>query len=202
MRAYGARLIEFSPLADTRLPDDLDALYLGGGFPERFAAQLEENISMRRELHRAIKGGLPTYAECGGLMYLAQRLIDEQGRAHAMVGILPGSIRMTDRLQHFGYATVRPRRRTILADAHDAIKGHEFHYSVWDHAPSSRHAAYVVTKPRESRRLEGFARANLLASYIHVHFLTNPRWARGFVASARCWRGQRPRFVRRVTRKA
>ena len=121
-------------------------------------------------------------------MYLAQRLIDEQGRAHAMVGILPGSIRMMDRLQHFGYATVIPRRRTMLAGVRDAIKGHEFHYSAWDHAPSSRQAAYDVAEPREGRRLEGFAQSNLLASYIHVHFLTNVRWARGFVASARTWK--------------
>lgn len=191
LRAYGARLVEFSPLDDTQLPNDLDALYLGGGFPERFAAQLQRNEPMRRELRRAIRGGVPTYAECGGLMYLAQRLIDEAGRAHAMVGVLPGSIRMTDRLQHFGYATVMPRRATILANARDPIKGHEFHYSTWDHAPSARHAAYLVTKRREAKRLEGFARANLLASYIHVHFLTNLRWARGFVASAWRWRQSR-----------
>jgi cobyrinic acid a,c-diamide synthase len=191
LRAYGARLVEFSPLADTRLPDDLDALYLGGGFPERFAASLQQNAPMRLALRRAIASGVPTYAECGGLMYLAQRLIDEAGRTHAMVGILPGSIRMTNRLQHFGYATVTPRRATILADARDPIKGHEFHYSTWDHAPSSRHAAYRVMQRREAARLEGFARANLLASYVHVHFLTNTRWARGFVASAQRWKQSR-----------
>jgi len=193
LHACGARLVEFSPLADARLPKDLDALYLGGGFPERFAAQLQQNAPMRRELRRAITGGVPTYAECGGLMYLAQRLIDAAGRAHAMVGVLPGAIRMTNRLQHFGYATVMPRRATILANARDPIKGHEFHYSTWDHAPSSRQAAYLVMRRREARRLEGFARANLLASYIHVHFLTNLRWARGFVASAQQWRKRRHR---------
>jgi len=190
LRAYGARLVEFSPLVDARLPQDLDALYLGGGFPERFAAPLQQNAPMRRAVRRAIARGVPTYAECGGLMYLAQRLIDEAGRAHAMVGVLPGTVRMTHRLQQFGYATVTPRRATILAAARDAIKGHEFHYSTWDHAPSSRHAAYLVTKRRETARLEGFARGNLLASYIHVHFLANVRWARGFVASARMRRSR------------
>lgn len=121
-------------------------------------------------------------------MYLAQRLVDHQGRRHAMVGALPGEVRMTNRLQHFGYTQLIPARKTILAAASDSIKGHEFHYSVWDHAVPRRHAAYRVAKPGQRRRQEGFSQRNLLASYVHVHFLTNPRWARGFVASAQRWK--------------
>jgi cobyrinic acid a,c-diamide synthase len=186
----GAELIEFSPLGDQRLPEGLDALYLGGGFPEVFASQLAQNEPLRRDIKRAVEGGLPTYAECGGLMYLAEQLVDHEGRRHEMVGVLPGTIRMTNRLQKFGYVTLIPKRDTILAKANDPIKGHEFHYSVWDHQVPEGCAAYVAVKRREGRRLEGFARANLLASYVHVHFLTNIRWARGFVASARRWKEQ------------
>lgn len=184
LRALGAELVEFSPLEDARLPERLDGLYLGGGFPEIFAERLARNVSLRRGIRRAIERGLPTYAECGGLMYLAERISDADGKAHAMVGALPGSIRMTNRLQHFGYATLIPRRNSILAKARDSIKGHEFHYSVWDHQVPPSQAAYTVVQRRGERRLEGFARANLLASYVHVHFLTNPRWAKGFIASA------------------
>jgi len=196
----GAELIAFSPLGDQRLPEGLDALYVGGGFPEVFASPLAQNESLRRQIKDAIEGGLPTYAECGGLMYLAERLVDQEGRQHDMVGTLPGTIRMTNRLQNFGYVTLIPQRDTILAKANDPIKGHEFHYSVWDYQVPEDRAAYAAVKRREGRRLEGFARANLLASYIHVHFLTNSRWARGFVASAQRWKERRTaEFGRSVT---
>ena len=188
LRDFGAELVAFSPLRDQRLPEGLDALYLGGGFPEVLASELAHNEPLRREIKRVVEEGLPTYAECGGLMYLAKRLVDQQGHRHAMVGVLPGTVRMTDRLQHFGYVTLIPQRDTILARAHDPIKGHEFHYSVWDCQVPEGQAAYVVVRHHEGRRLEGFVHANLLASYIHVHFLTNSRWARGFVASARRFR--------------
>ncbi len=191
LQRLGAELILFSPLADRALPDGLDALYLGGGFPEIFAKELAQNDALRHEIKAAIDAGVPTYAECGGLMYLAEQLVDQRGNPHPMVGVLPGTIRMTNRLQHFGYVTLIPQRDTILAQANDPIKGHEFHYSVWDYQVPERHAAYVAVKHREARRREGLARANLLASYVHVHFLTNVRWARGFVASTRRWKQQR-----------
>ncbi len=197
LRRLGAELIEFSPLADAHVPCGLDGLYLGGGFPEVFAGALAQNTSLRREIKEAVEAGLPTYAECGGLMYLAEHLVDTQGRRHPMVGVLPGTIQMTDRLQHFGYVTLIPRRDTILAKADDSIKGHEFHYSVWDYQVPSGQAAYTAVKRRERRRLEGLAHGNLLASYVHVHFLTNVRWASGFVASA-----QRFRHTTRRTRQS
>jgi len=191
LQRLGADLIPFSPLTDQTLPDRLDALYLGGGFPEIFAKELAQNEALRRKIKTAIDAGLPTYAECGGLMYLAQQLVDTNGNRHAMVGVLPGTIRMTDRLQQFGYTTLRPQRDTILAKANDPIKGHEFHYSVWDYQVPKEAAAYVAVQRREGRRLEGLARANLLASYVHVHFLANVRWARGFITSARRWKQHR-----------
>lgn len=192
LRHYGAELVEFSPLADARLPEALDALYLGGGFPEVFAQPLASNVPLRSEIKAAVAAGLPTYAECGGLMYLAKQLTDQRGRRHTMVGALPGTIRMTNRLQHFGYVTVSPARDTILAKKRDASRGHEFHYSTWTYPVSEERAAYVAVKGRRGwhKRFEGFASGNVLASYVHVHFLTNPRWAKGFVTSAQRWNGQ------------
>lgn len=196
--AVGVEVVPFSPLEDRRLPDGLDALYVGGGFPEVFAQPLAENRSFRHSLKRAIDAGIPTYAECGGLMYLAQHLVDLNGRSHKMVGALPGAIRMTQRLQSFGYATLVARRPSILARANDRIKGHEFHYSTWDHSIGRHEAAYTVLR-RNERRVEGFARGNVLASYLHVHFLTNVRWARRFVAAAQQWKQQQQqRRSRRV----
>jgi len=191
LKELGAELVEFSPLKDQRLPEKLDALYVGGGFPEVFASELARNRSIQDAMKHVVRQGIPTYAECGGLMYLCEKLVDGQGRSHRMVGVLPGAVRMTSRLQNFGYATVIPKRDNILAKANDPIKGHEFHYSVWDHRVPAKQSAYTVIKRREGTRSEGFIRENLLASYIHLHFLTNVRWARGFVASAQRWRERR-----------
>ena len=94
---------------------------------------------------------------------------------------------MTDRLQHFGYVTVQSLRDSIVATAHDSIKGHEFHHSVWDYAVPPERAAYLAVNSRNEQRTEGYAHANIVASYIHVHFLTNARWARGLMAAARRW---------------
>ena len=192
LRRLGAEIVEWSPLADAQLPERCDALYLGGGFPEVFARALSENARLRAQLRAVIRAGLPTYAECGGLMYLTQAIIDRDGRAHPMVGVLPGRVRLTDRLQHFGYAVVTPRRATIASQAGETIRGHEFHYSTWDHEPSARDAAYwAVSRRGVHRRLEGFVGRSLLASYIHVHFLSNVRWARGLIASAQRYRAGR-----------
>ena len=195
LESLGAELVAFSPLKDRQLPEGLEALYLGGGFPEVFAGQLEQNASLRQAVKRAVEAGMPTYAECGGLMYLAQQLVDTNGSSYAMAGVLPGTVRMTDRLQNFGYVTLIPQRDNILAKARDPIKGHEFHHSVWNYAIPANESAYVVVKRRAERRREGLVRKNLLASYIHVHFLTNSRWARGFVASAHRWKERQARRI-------
>lgn len=191
LKALGAELISFSPLSDRHLPEGLDALYLGGGFPECFAGALAKNQSLRDEISRRIRQGVPTYAECGGLMYLTKALIDHEGHRHEMVGALPGSVRMTNRLQHFGYAKLLARRDNVLAEAGESIRGHEFHHSIWDYRVPAHQAAYTVWNSRNERRNEGIVRGNLLASYIHVHFLTNSHWARRFVESARRWRADK-----------
>ncbi len=181
----GAELAFFSPLADPALPAGTAGLYIGGGFPEVYAGRLAENAGLRRALAAAIADGLPTYAECGGLMYLTGSITDLDGRAHPMVGALPGRSVMTGRLT-LGYREVVTACATWLAPAGVALRGHEFHYSDWIERPADLPAAYrIATAAGQPERREGYASGNLLASYIHLHWGANPELAARFVAAAR-----------------
>lgn len=185
LRACGAEIVPFSPLRDRSLPDRVGAIYLGGGFPEVYAEALADNHSMRRALREAIEAGVPTYAECGGLMYLTEAIVDRQGRAYPMVGALPGRSTMTERVI-LGYRVVTARQETWLLRPGEFVRGHEFHYSSWEVDPS--HAAYDVM-PRQGgeARLEGYARGNLLASYIHLHLAAAPWLASRWATQAWAW---------------
>lgn len=164
LRSEGARLVPFSPLRDPALPE-VDLLYFGGGFPEVFEEALRANTTIVESVREWRK---PIYAECGGLMYLS------------MAGAIPGQIRMTDRLQNFGYAEATALIDTPLLRAGETVRGHEFHYSSWD-GPAN---AYRVRK-RGKERVEGYAGGNILASYVHVHFSSKPSLARRLVAAAK-----------------
>lgn len=180
----GAELVAFSPLRDRSLPD-VSGLYFGGGFPEVHAEELEDNAPLRRVLQGRIADGMPVYAECGGLMYLSESIVDGNGKERGMVGAVPGKTAMTDRLQNFGYAEATVRRKTILAEQGDTIRGHEFHYSRSAAEQPASSAAYEIKKLRTGdARLEGFASKNVLATYLHINFLSRPSWARRFVESA------------------
>lgn len=188
LEAHGAEIVPFSLLKDQRLPAGIGGLYLGGGFPEAFARDLAGNRSLRKEIHRAVRADLPTYAECGGLMVLSRSLRTLDGRSHPMVGVIPADVRMTDRLQNFGYQELKARKSNLLARAGEQARGHEFHYSALRAAPSARWSAYQVQARRGGEsRLEGYAKGSLLASYIHLHFGSQPRWAERFVQAARSY---------------
>lgn len=186
LRAAGAEVVYFSPLHDTGLPAGTAALYLGGGFPELYAAGLSSNTAMRAAIRTAADCGLPIYAECGGLMYLTEEVVDETGVRHSMLELLPGCSVMTSRLT-LGYRTVRAVADSWLWRAGETVRGHEFHYSVWQGRPEQ--LAYVYTclpdAFRPDERLEGAQRANILASYIHIHWLACPLVAGRFVRAAR-----------------
>ncbi len=190
LREAGAELLFFSPLRDKTLPSAIDGVYIGGGFPEVYAAALAENEPLRVALRRAIASGLPTYAECGGLMYLTESITDLEGRVHPMVGVLPGRSVMTGRLT-MGYRLVTARADNLLAPAGMRLRGHEFHYSEWVDRPAELPPAYLIA-PRQGGREapEGFARGNLLASYVHLHFAAAPSLAERFVTCCRAWREQ------------
>ncbi|MDP9372143.1 MAG: cobyrinate a,c-diamide synthase [Chloroflexota bacterium] len=192
LRHCGADLRPFSPLADATLPPDAAAIYLGGGYPELHAAPLAANRPLRDALRAAIAAGMPCYAECGGLMYLTEGLVDLDGRCHPMVGALPGRAVMRHQRSHLGYATVRALADTPLLRAGEAMRGHEFHYSTWEGQPPDCPRAYLVEPRRGAAgRPEGYARGNLLATYVHLHFWSEPLLARRFVAAAAAYRANR-----------
>jgi cobyrinic acid a,c-diamide synthase len=180
LAAHGAELAPFSPLRDEALPAGSDGLYLGGGFPELFAERLAANRPLLEDLRRAAGAGLPIYAECGGLMYLAEQLTDFNGARHTMAGLLPCQVAMTERRMALGYVKLRTRRDTLLTAAGRELRGHEFHWSRLS-AGAELADAYDVLEP--SQRREGFASTKLLASYVHLHFGSAADLAPGLVAA-------------------
>jgi len=192
LREAGAELVFFSPLHDPALPPALSGLYLGGGYPELYAAQLAENASMRAALKSAIESGMPTYAECGGLMSLVETFVDGAGAAYPMLGVLPGFTRLTGQLK-MGYREVVALQSTPLLGKGETARGHEFHYSEWLRPEGSGACAYAIQPRRGGEsQPEGFAKDNLLASYVHLHFASNPSLARNFVSACRAFMKKRP----------
>ncbi len=168
----GWELVPFSPLHDSQLPSNLHGLIFGGGFPEVFAQQLADNVSLRSAIAQSIQNGMPCYAECGGLMLLTESLITQEGTAYPMCGVIPGHVQMTARLQNFGYCWCRPPAYALPHLSNMALtwRGHEFHYSYWS-AESERANLWQVTKKsRQTTRWEGYTKGRLHASYVHLYF--------------------------------
>ena len=178
LAARGAELVPVSPLADTALPD-CDALWLPGGFPERFAATLAANASMRAAVAAALRAGMPAVAECGGAMYLGTAITTEDGERHPMCGVLPYGTRMGAR-RSLGYRDVAALRPSPLLRRGERAVGHEFHWSQADPAVDAATAAWS-TDPGAA---EGHATPTLLASYIHLHLCGVPAAAARLVAAA------------------
>jgi cobyrinic acid a,c-diamide synthase len=185
--AHGAELAFFSPLRDRSLPQNCAGLYLGGGFPELFAATLAANHAMLSAVREAIRAGMPTYAECGGLMYLCQSLADPEGRVYPMAGVLPARALMIGRRIALGYAEARALTDGPLLAAGERARGHEFHWSGLAEPFAAADSAYAL----EDGRLEGYRQGNLVASYVHLHFASNARLAPNFVASCAAWGARR-----------
>jgi cobyrinic acid a,c-diamide synthase len=184
LREQGAEIVRFSPLNDASLPAGLDALYLGGGYPELHASQLSRNRSMLEEVRGFVASGRPVYAECGGMLYLSESLIIES-ESYTMAGVLPLSIQMTDRLVQFGYTTVEFTEDCLLGRRGTVVRGHSFHYSriaSRGEIGTSYHVHYSMSGKDE---FEGFRQRNVLASYIHLHFRANSTVAENFVAAIR-----------------
>jgi cobyrinic acid a,c-diamide synthase len=184
LREHGAEIVWFSPMTDASLPSNLDALYLGGGYPELHAEQLSGNRQMLEEVRTFAASGRPVYAECGGMLYLSESL-SVDGNSYAMAGVLPLSMQMTDRLVHFGYVTVEFTGDCLLGRRGTVVRGHSFHHSriaSQGDVETSYHLQYSMSGKDE---LEGFRQGNVLASYIHLHFRANPAVAGNFVAAIR-----------------
>jgi cobyrinic acid a,c-diamide synthase len=194
LRAAGAELVPFSPLRDTKLPA-VDALFLGGGFPEVFARELADNRSLRGEIRDAIESGLPAYAECGGLMYLT-RSISWHDETHAMAGVIPGDVVMHEKPVGRGYVRLKETKDFPWPSAHppQTVMAHEFHYSSLEHLPPDLTYAYEVQRGYGVNGThDGIVHKNLLASYTHLRSLDNYNWAVRFVDRVRHLTGKRQR---------
>jgi cobyrinic acid a,c-diamide synthase len=185
LEAAGAELVLFSPLSDRQLPPDLHGLYLGGGYPELHAEALAANQGLSRQIAQLGRQGLPIYAECGGMMYLGRDVVDLEGRRWLMAGLLPLSFAMLPRLRSLGYREVVFQKDTPLGAVGSKARGHEFHYSeINGHHPDpalddSVYQASGRRGPQDDCR--GYLRCNVLASYIHLHFGSNPALAPSLV---------------------
>lgn len=169
----GAELCHFSPMKDSRLPPGTDGLYLGGGYPESFSAELARNESLRQEIATRAEQGMPIYAECGGLMYLGRGLTDFEGARHPMASVLPLDFVMDRNHLAIKYVEVRTTLPTLLGPAGTVARGQEFHQSRILRAAGSRRGYHVTSSTGEQLR-EGFVRKNTLGSYVHLHFRSNP----------------------------
>lgn len=176
LEELGAELVPFSPLEDASLPEHLDGLYLGGGYPELYTEQLSENESMRHCIRQALEAGLPCIAECGGFMYLQERLLDKP-----MVDFLPGECFHAGKLVRFGYTTLTANADNLLCRAGEQIPAHEFHYYDVTNPGNCFTAAKSVGKPW----LCGIANDHFYAGFPHFHFYANPNMAVRFLAACR-----------------
>lgn len=183
LEAAGATLVSFDTLNDAHLPD-VDALYIGGGFPEACAIELEANTTLRSEIKQVIDKGMPVYAECGGMMYLS-RSISFQGRTYEMVGAIPGDVKMHAKPVGRGYVHLKENTEHPWPHPNSPVKqirAHEFHYSSLENLPPDSHFAYQVERGHGiTGQRDGLILNNLLASYTHLRAIGSCNWASRFV---------------------
>jgi len=193
LSAAGAEVARISALEDPVLPE-VDGLYIGGGFPETHAELLAGNRTFRESLLQAARGGMPIYAECGGLMLLAKSLTME-GRTFPMAGVLGIEVEVCRQPQGHGYTRVRADRPNPFYPLGTELRGHEFHYSrVTTLSGPEESLVFQVDRGQGvADGRDGVVRDNVLATYTHVHALGTPAWARGLVKAARRWRKERGR---------
>lgn len=191
----GAQLVPFSPLNDRVLPEEIDGMYIGGGFPEVFIDRLAANEEVISQIRAAGAAGMPIYAECGGLMYLTRAIIDFDGNRFPMVGLVPGSCIMEKKLVGMGYVESEALTDNIIASKGQKARGHEFHYSrIEPEGEDFRYAFRLVRNRYRETVMDGFASENILASYVHHHFTSDPGLARRFVGVCQEYQKKRLRM--------
>jgi cobyrinic acid a,c-diamide synthase len=188
LMSAGADLVYISPLTDTALPADIDGLYIGGGFPETHAKELAENIKFRNEIKAAADGGLPIYAECGGLMYLGDSLVLDQ--TYPMAGVLPVEFGFSKKPQGHGYTIAVVDRENPFYEIGTVLKGHEFHYSkVLECRGKDKDMVLGLEKGHGiTNKRDGFCYKNVFATYTHIHAMGMPQWAETLVRLAKVFR--------------
>lgn len=185
LERLGAEIIFFSPIHDKTLPDDINGLYIGGGFPEIFAKQLEENQSMRESVKKRAEDGMPILAECGGLMYLTNYITDLNGKKYRMVGLLDAETLMTRKL-HLNYTFAEVVENNPIVPRNIRVKGHEFHYSEIINVPRDIKMVYrMIIGNGIINKMDGWLEYSTVASYMHMHLASNLRIPMKFISSSK-----------------
>lgn len=183
LEAYGAEIVPFSPLAGEVLPNQIQGLYLGGGFPEEFAEELAQKTEVKQSIKAAIENGLPTLAECGGFMFLTDGIQTTDLKQYDMVGLIPGSVKMQSKLAALGYREVTGTTGNFLLNGNLLAKGHEFHYSTFQPTSDIHHA--YQTKGMRGTKQEGYMKDNLIAGYTHFHFGSCPEMVENWITKCK-----------------
>lgn len=180
LEELGCEIEFFSPLADDKLPENCNGIYLPGGYPELYAEKLSENEKMLQAIKKAIDSGMPTIAECGGFMYLHEKLEDKK-----MVGVIKGATSKQQRLVRFGYGTMISKEDGLLLKKNDSIRVHEFHY----YDSENNGEAFEITKASNGVKYEcAFSTDSLYAGYPHLYFRANKKVAENFVLAMKNYR--------------
>ena len=188
LEAAGAKLKYFSPLAGEGIPAEADSVYLGGGFPEEFAAQIAGNELFLGGLRAAARSLMPLFAECGGYMVLAETLTDREGQTYAMAGIIPAQVHMQKKRAALGYREASAVQDSFLLKQGEVLRGHEFHYSTMTYREEGAIPYAYETKGLRGSKQEGYASGNIVAGYTHVHLGSDPQAAQRWVEHCRLYR--------------
>ena len=181
LESLGAEIVKFAPSRDSRLPE-VDGLYFGGGYPEVMARELSSNRALLDAIRAFARGRGPIYAECGGLMYLAEAIRTLDGMTWPMLGLIGGVAAMAPHLQALGYVEVETRAGSILGPAGTRFRGHQFRYSTLEGAGGEGITRLYNVRPRWGATFEeGYTRDNIVASYVHAHWASNPAVAEALV---------------------
>ena len=195
LKKSGAKIVEFSPLNDDRLPHPVDGIYFGGGYPEVFAETLSQKNNLLSEIKEKSRSGMPIYGECGGFMFLCHTLCAmEDTRKYPMSGCFQFTSKMSKRLRSLGYREITLSRNTLIGKKGDVLRGHEFHYSSLENeTPAHQQMVHsniykVTSRAGQDISLKGFQVDNTLGSYLHIHFGSNPNCAKQFVQTCKAFK--------------
>jgi cobyrinic acid a,c-diamide synthase len=190
LREAGFELVPFSPIADPSLPPDVDIVYLGGGYPESFAAELAANESLASDLRDRATAGLPIFAECGGFIYLGRSLTGFDGETHPMASVLPLDFTMDPAHLSIAYVTATTAADSPLGPAGTTARGQEFHQSRVTAATQNDLPLFDLARPDGHRSRAGLAHPTIAASYVHLHLASNPEIATNLAVAARAARSR------------
>ena len=197
LKKFGAKIVEFSPLNDDGLPQNIDGIYFGGGYPEVFARELSQKTNLLQEIKEKSISGMPIYGECGGFMFLCNKLSNMgETKKYPMSGCFDLNVQMSKRLRSLGYREITLKQDTIIGKKGDVLRGHEFHYSSLENDDSGISNVYHVTsRAGQNISLKGYQVSNTLGSYLHIHFGSNEECAKYFVDTCKGFKDKKNRHV-------